>query len=221
MMGTPHDAPGGPSEGLSQQDSLMADGSNFTSLPNLGTKNLNELKVFAPTIAAASNLEELFAEYKDYKKLRKKDEMDSNQEVGTPAFIVSQEWLAKYSEFILFDKFETLSKNDISIEPDHFERMHPGPISNYSQLCEADKDCMNLFGTGTLKNYPSEYIDAYIDCRRKTPTDFSVFNQELWQFLYQRYGGETIKRFYVRKSQIHTSVETLLFAVPVYFVNVS
>ena len=39
------------------------------------------------------NLADLHKEYKEYKLLRKKDQMSASMPVGTPAFIVSDKWL--------------------------------------------------------------------------------------------------------------------------------
>ena len=41
-----------------------------------------------------------------YKLLKKKDDMSSNNDVGSPAFLVSHKWLEKYHKFILYDQFE-------------------------------------------------------------------------------------------------------------------
>lgn len=45
--------------------------------------------------------------------------------------------------------------------------MHPGEINNYEALCEMDKDCQNLYGTGELKNFESDYIDTYVEYNKK------------------------------------------------------
>lgn len=79
------------------------DGTIFT-IPNMGTKNTNEN--VAPTVPCASNLDELHNECKQYKFLRKQDEMDSKQEVGTAAYLVSTAWLKRYEKFLMFDQFE-------------------------------------------------------------------------------------------------------------------
>ena len=87
--------------------------------------------IVGPTVKCASSLSELVEEYKAYKLLRKKDEMQSNQEAGTPAYVVSVAWLQKYHEFILFDEFDsgvTTDKIESQITTDYFNEHHPGPM---------------------------------------------------------------------------------------------
>ena len=72
--------------------------------PYLGTKDETVAKT--PSATCATNLDQLHEEYKQYKLLRRKDEMQSKQEAGTPAYIISIEWLEKYHAFIMFDEFE-------------------------------------------------------------------------------------------------------------------
>jgi hypothetical protein len=43
--------------------------------------------------STAKTLADLHKEFKEYKLLRKKDEMSASMPVGTPAFIVSDKWL--------------------------------------------------------------------------------------------------------------------------------
>ena len=78
--------------------------------------------------------------------------MNSNLDAGTPAYLVSQVWLNKYMEFLLFDQFsQGASEHQLKYDKDnHFKKAHPGPISN-QLLLEDDKDNMNLFGTGNIK----------------------------------------------------------------------
>lgn len=80
------------------------DGKPLGSLPNFGTVDTN--RPLKPTVKSASNLKELYEEFKLYRKLRKQDELASNQEVGTPAYLVSSKWLKRYEEFLLYDQFD-------------------------------------------------------------------------------------------------------------------
>ena len=86
--------------------SAKPDGTIFT-VPNMGTKNMSQ--TVSPTVPCASNLDELHNEYKQYKILRKKDEMISGVKAGTPAYLISIGWLNKYHKFLLYDKFENNS----------------------------------------------------------------------------------------------------------------
>jgi hypothetical protein len=71
------------------------------ALANMGT-----VKRTAPVNAknpAPTCLADLHKEYKEYKLLRKKDQMSASMQVGAPAFIVADKWLSRYHSFILFD----------------------------------------------------------------------------------------------------------------------
>ena len=71
------------------------------ALANMGT-----VKRTAPVNAknpAPTALADLHKEYKEYKLLRKKDQMSASMQVGAPAFIVADKCLSRYHSFILFD----------------------------------------------------------------------------------------------------------------------
>ena len=131
-------------------------------MPNFGTTQHKHKAaiIHKPTVAAPQNLAELFEEYKTFSLLKKKDDMASNMAVDTEAFVISLDWLRKYSNFILFDQFKS-QKGDMEsgISQTHFEDMHPGPIMTASEIIEQDKNGRNLYGTGTIKGFESEYID--------------------------------------------------------------
>ena len=79
---------------------------------------------------------------------------------------------------------------------------------------------MNLFGTETEGNQPIDYIDRYVDTNLHQQYNYLIFNQELWEFLFKRYGGNPIKRFYTRStSAYYTSVEAKLQPLTVQFIN--
>jgi hypothetical protein len=80
----------------------------------------------------------------------------------------------------------------------HFEKNHPGVITNDKVLVEEDKDNCNLYGTNTIKGFESEYIDVYVDYNRNFNKDFVVLNEEIWKWLFERYGGQQITRKYIR-----------------------
>lgn len=77
------------------------DGKPLGTVPNFGTADTNTPT--QPTLKRTDNLKDLFEEFKTYRKLRKQDELASNQEVGTPAYLVSSKWLKKYEEYLLFE----------------------------------------------------------------------------------------------------------------------
>lgn len=89
--------------------------------------------------------------------------------------------------------------------------MHPGPMTNRADLCEEDQQNENLYGTGEIKGQEAEYIDQYVETRKNGQADTVIFNEELWTFLSQRYGGDTVKRYWGHSSQgIYTRVAVRL-----------
>ena len=130
--------------------------------PSYGTRRY--VKTHEPTIDSPKTLEQLFEEYKQFALLKKKDDMANAIEAGTESFLVSTNWLKKYSGFILHDQFKNnASEHELQYSKDHFTAMHPGPITNEKDLTEEDSENCNLYGTGKLKGLESEYIDMYVD----------------------------------------------------------
>lgn len=121
----------------------------------------------------------------------------------------------------MFDEFRReLTVDQIKIAPDHFTSMHPGHISNQTDFCEEDKNGDNLYGTGTLKGMESEYIDMYCDQNKSIQSDYMAINEELWKFLLDRYGGQVVKRYYLRGSSIqYTNVDAKMRAICVKILN--
>ena len=120
----------------------MKGGKPLAELPSMGTVDVAQK--YAPTKPCCSNLKELVEEYKQYRLLRRKDEMQANQESGTAAYIVSTAWVRKYHDFIMYDAFErgdtAETVEDTVGADDYFSRSHPGPMETKKDLCEADKD---------------------------------------------------------------------------------
>ena len=79
---------------------------------NYGSKQVVE--ILPSSIDPPTNLEGLFEEYKAFSLLKKKDDMASNLDVGSVSYVVSNNWLKKYADFILFDQFRAqTSEHDI------------------------------------------------------------------------------------------------------------
>lgn len=82
---------------------------------------------------------------------------------------------------------------------------------NIEELGENDADGANLYGTGTVKGLEREYLDQYVDPEKKFQQDYYIFNEELWKFFFERYGGQGIQRFYIRKeNRQYPTVEATL-----------
>ena len=113
---------------------------------------------------------------------------------GMEAFVISSNWVKQYLKFIMYDAFKRdYSEEQVkdNMSEDQFENKHPGAIMNYVDLCEEDQNQCNLYGTGSLKGCPSEYIDTYLDTNKRAgiDNDYVCIHTELWNFLFERYGG--------------------------------
>ena len=75
----------------------------LTYVPYMGTKNLNI--VIPPTMADSNpkSIAQALAEAKEYKNMKRKDDMNSNQESGAKAYLLSRKWIKNYEKFILFE----------------------------------------------------------------------------------------------------------------------
>ena len=54
--------------------------------------------------------------------------------------------------------------------------MHPGPISNRQDLSDQDEKGLNLYGTGSLKELPAEYVDVYLKGQVRSNYDYLIVN---------------------------------------------
>jgi len=149
--------------------------------------------------------------------------MAASPEAGDPGYLVNIEWMNSYMNYILFTQFKNeVSQDNLKIDvATHFEKFHPGVINNDSALVEDDKDNCNLYGTGQVKGMESDYIDNYVDYNRNFNKDFLVLNEEIWKWLFERYGGQQITRKYIRQSQYGKwmQVESKLFQISCRFLN--
>ena len=100
---------------------------------------------------------------------------------------------------------------------------NPGPMRTKEKLTENDKDFENLYGTsGDMGvGYEPDYLDAYIDPKYTAHSKiYFIYGQDLFNFLHSRYGGNIVKRFYIRKgNSFYTQVETHLQAQRVIYLN--
>lgn len=81
------------------------------------------------------------------------------------------------------------------MEDGHCQKYHPGPITNEADICDmSDK---YLRGTGLLAEFEPTVVDRYIkaDCRERY--NFKIYSEVIWNFLYSKYGGTEIKRYYI------------------------
>jgi len=162
---------------------------------------------------SAQSVSDLFKEYKEFKLLQKKDEMLTSQPVGAQAYVICRKWLERYQRFLLYEQFEAgTSEANLKVKPEHFTKYHPGQINNLDTLCEDDPNHDNLFGTDSQEGLAANYVDMYVENQRSPQMDFVVVHTDLWQFLFKRYGGDEILRYYIRKgNNYYTSVEVKMF----------
>ena len=161
--------------------------------------------------------EALKTEGKEFLRLKKAYEAARYPDAGTPAYIISSDWLKKYKEFCFYND---LKYNHAPVaQEDHFEKHAPGPIDNEPILQMESKF---LKGTGTIKDFESEVMDTYLHKNVRERMDYEVLNEELWEFLSSRYTtNHTIKRYYVSKGSFYSlcEVETRFKMVPVIIVR--
>lgn len=182
----------------------------------MGTYNKNA--VVEAKVEAAETLDDLHKEYKQFKLLKKKDEISSDQAAGTPAYLVSAKWIKQYYKYILYKQFDSnMNRNEIEIAEDHFRVNHPGPITN-EDILDSDDHKLNLYGSDTRKEMVKEYVDTYLKEDVRSEYDYLIFNEELWNFLFERFGGKPVLRYYSKKRG-YSNVETQLGELRVQFVN--
>ncbi len=140
------------------------------------------------------DLEDIMKECKAFYELKRQHRYNKFPSAGAPAFLVSREWMKKYKRFILY-KFVKCNQKP-SMENDHCQKYHPGQITNDADICdEAEKF---LRGTGTNPAFENTVYDKYLKSDIKEKYHFKIFNEDLWNFIYSRYGGQEVKRYYIQ-----------------------
>ena len=79
-----------------------------------------------------------------------------------------------------------------------------------------------LKGTGTLKGFETEVMDTYLHKNVRERQNYDFINEELWEFLKERYGANhTVKRYYVGKGSYYSlcEVEARFKMIPVWIVR--
>ena len=155
----------------------------------------------------------------------------TDMKVGAEAFLVSRKWLTKYEKYICMQQFKMDYSEDQILSsmkhkwgedcPEkHYTERHPGPMMNKRDICEDDPSGMNLYGTGEVKGQARDFVDMYVEQNKTAYQDYTVVNTDLWNFLFERYGGQIIKRFYFKDNQWgNPEVEVKLKAYNVKLIN--
>jgi hypothetical protein len=140
--------------------------------------------------------------------------MERNPTVGKPSYLISKEWLKKYKQYVFYS--EVKRHNKPTKTSDEF---HPGPISNDQDL--VDDNPKNLKGTGKVEQFEPANVDKYLKHSVSERYHYKVVNEEVWAFLFSKYGGQEIKRYAIPQGTYYTTVEVRLKQVPVVILPVS
>ena len=167
----------------------------------------------------SAEIENLVKEGKAFIQLKRTYDQERFPDVGTPAYLISNDWMEKYKKYCFY---QNLKYND-QPEPaeDHLQTMHPGPVTNASLLHQED---YFLKGTGTLTDFETEAIDTYLHKDSRERMHFEIYNKAIWDFLHEKYGSDhAIKRFYINKGMYSTfsELECRLTKIPVKLVYAS
>jgi hypothetical protein len=162
------------------------------------------------------DLDDLISEGKMFRELKLKNKNAKFPTAGTPCYLISREWIKKYKKYILNDSIKRHQKPNIA--PTHCNDTHPGVISNAEDLLE-DSD-KHLKGTGTLEHLEASVVDRYFKPNIKERYEFKIYNDELWKFLHEKYGGLEIKRFYTKMGQYYSQVDIFYKVIPVFLLKV-
>lgn len=145
------------------------------------------------------NLTNLVNECKEFIRLKTNNRMSSFLPQGSPAYLVSRDWLKKYKEYILIKDVKRHKKPEV--QETHFKEKHPGKMTNVEDLCDTSEK--NLIGSGEPP-FESSVTDTYLKSDLYERKDFKVYNEDLWKFLFSKYGGSQIKRIYEKHGGYYT-----------------
>ncbi len=159
-------------------------------------------------------IQDLVSEGKEFFELKKKLKYNRFPSAGSPAYLVSKAWTAKYKKYILYSHIKRSTKP--VLEANHCGTHHPGPISSLADLCEISD--RNLVGTNSLPTFERDIVDRYLKKDTKERYHYKVLGQELWDFLHGKYGGELVKRNYVQMGPHYSTVEIYFKQIPVILI---
>lgn len=155
--------------------------------------------------AQTPTLEQLVAECREFIRLKNLNSRERNPDAGSSLYLISKRWLKAYKEYIFYNDVKRNNKPHMPDE-DGNQLVHPGHITNDEDLCE--ESLLNLQGSGKVEQFEKNTVDKYIKSDVRERYQYKIINQELWNFLYSKYGGSEIKRFSIPLSYYLTTVET-------------
>ena len=151
--------------------------------------------------------EDLITEAKEFFKINRRYKQDSYPDAGTVAYIINKKWWKAYKAYICYKEIKQNQRPEL--EENHLQERHPGDIDN-EYLIDQDPD---LLTTGDVE---TNHEDVLVASNLLERYDFKVLNEEVWNFLKQRYNGTPIKRFYKHNSYGSSECEVKLAKMPVY-----
>lgn len=164
----------------------------------------------------AEEIKAVLEEGREFCRMKRAYDMARFPDAGTPAFLISTEWMVKYKKYCFYDDLR-FNMNPREIDDDHIAKNSPGPITN-AELLETDEKYLK--GTGDLNDFEADVSDTYLRKDKFERTNFEFINEDLWKFLFERYGADqTIKRYYVSKSSGFYSsceIDSRFEVLPVY-----
>ena len=164
---------------------------------------------------SSADIENIIKEGKEFLRLKRAYDNARFPDAGTPAYIISIDWLAKYKAYCFYEEIKF--NQSPSPDEDHAASKHPGPIINAELL---HSDAKFLKGTGTLNGFETEVMDTYLHSAVRERINFEFVNEEIFLFLKEKYGcDQPIKRYYAARGT-YTSlceVDARFKSIPVFF----
>ena len=142
-----------------------------------------KVSVISTKNMSSADIESIIKEGKEFCRLKRAYENARFPDAGTPAYIISIDWLAKYKAYCFYEEIKF--NQSPAPDEDHVAEKHPGPITNAELL---HPDAKFLKGTGTLNGFESEVMDTYLHEAVRERINFEFVNEEIFVFLKDKYG---------------------------------
>ena len=118
------------------------------------------------------DLEDIAKECTEFMEIKRQYRYNKFPQAGSPCYIISRTWIKKYKNFINYKYTKKGIK--FTIESDHCQKYHPGPISNEEDLLDSSEK--NLKGTGQDETFEAVTIDKYLKSDVRERQQFKIYN---------------------------------------------
>lgn len=146
------------------------------------------------------------SEAKLYKEMKTNFKNNTPYEIGTEAYLIPIKWIRKWKKWVGYHAFK--KGESPTFEDDHFTKdNYPGQVPT-DELMLPQED---LYSDGNVKDYKNWIVKDNVRERR----DYKIYSKEIWQMFAKRYGGQELKRFYIKYHSMSTIVEVRLKEIPV------